>query len=162
MRFATVLTLTCFLVQPVQADDLGTLNPEEGGLTRLEENIALHPDRIGTLCWIAYEIQKGGGKDAVRAAEVMHTCAENGNAPSMIMLAHAYENGLGVETDLTQATYWLHEAAQTGYSLAEYHYGMALLTGSGTAKDSVAARYWLKRAKDHGNEAARTELSLLE
>ncbi|WP_193217547.1 MULTISPECIES: tetratricopeptide repeat protein [Roseobacteraceae] len=162
MRFATVLTLACGLAHPIQADNLGTLNPEEGGLNSLEANIALHPDRIGMLCWIAYEIQKGGGKESKPAAEVMTTCAKNGNAPSMIMLAHAYENGLGVEKDLTQATYWLHEAAQTGYSLAEYHYGMALFTGSGTTKDHAAARLWLKRAVEHGSDAAREALSQFE
>lgn len=151
-----LVALLIAMAQPAPADDFGTLNPEEGGLTRLSENLALHPDRAGTLCWIAYEIQKGGGADAAHAAQAMQICADRGNAPSMILLAHAYENGIGVEKDPAKATQWLRRAAEGGYSLAQYHYGMALLHGTGTAADPQAAREWLARAARGGTaEAAR-------
>lgn len=161
MRILIAASLACSLAFPAGADDFGILNPEEGGLSRLQENIALHPDRTGMLCWIAYEIQKGGGNDAAAAAEAMQICAASGNAPSMILLAHAYENGLGVEKDMQTATHWVREAALSGYSLGEYHYGMALLNGTGTKTDPVAARHWLSLAAEHGIADAKTALQEL-
>lgn len=162
MRILLAASFACTIGFPAGADDFGILNPEEGGLTRLRENIALHPDRAGTLCWIAYEIQKGGGEDAPAAAEAMQICAASGNAPSMILLAHAYENGLGVEKDLQASTRWVREAALSGYSMGEYHYGMALLNGMGTKADPLAARHWLSLAAEHGIDDARTVLQALD
>lgn len=132
----------------------GQLNPEEGGLDQLAQNIALHPDHVGTLCWIAYEVQKGGSQHQDQAAAAMQQCANSGNPPSMILLAHAYENGLGVPKDARMSTHWVRQAALRGYSLGEYHYGMALLAGFGTEPDRGLARHWLSLAAEHGSADA--------
>ncbi|OHC44594.1 MAG: hypothetical protein A2092_16690 [Rhodobacteraceae bacterium GWE1_64_9] len=158
-RSAATAALLLLPAAPLAADEFGILNPEEGGISRLAENIAVHPDRVGTLCWIAYEVQKGGGKDHVAAAEAMTLCAESGNAPSMILLAHAYENGSGVPKDPAMATGWLRRAAETGYSMGEYHYAVALAKGIGTKADPEAARHWMQRAADHGSRDAVLALS---
>ncbi len=154
IRSVAIATLMFLSAAPLAADDYGILNPEEGGISRLAENIAAHPDRVGILCWIAYEVQKGGGEDHVAAAQAMTLCAESGNAPAMILLAHAYENGSGVPKDQVMATDWLRRAAETGYSMGEYHYAVALAKGIGTPADPEAAQQWMQRAAEHGSEDA--------
>lgn len=140
------------------ADEFGRLNPDEGGLDQLAEDLALHPDRAGSLCWIAYEIQKGGGPDAVHAAQAMQLCADSGNAPSMILLAHAYEDGAGVEKSDEMSTHWVRRAAVLGYSMGQYHYAMALLHGKGIAADRSEARRWFEIAAENGSDDAAQEL----
>jgi len=162
MRILLIAALATVMAGPALSDDYGTLNPDEGGLDQLAEDIALHPDRTGTLCWIAYETQKGGGRDAEHAFAAMEICAASGNAPSMILMAHAYENGLGVTKSAEMSTHWVREAALAGYSMGEYHYGMALLTGFGTAPDPAAARQWLTRAAEHGSAPARAALRQMD
>ena len=142
------------LALPGLADDLGQLNPEEGGISHLAEVLAGDPDKAGIACWIAYETQKGGLH--TQAISAMTLCAESGNAPSMILLAHAYENGLGVAPDEEHATLWFKRAAAQGYSVGQYHYGMALLEGAGVPRDEGQARFWLMQAAKGGDaDAAR-------
>ena len=160
LALTTALFMSLSLT-PAVADEFGTLNPEEGGPLRLAENLATHPDRAGILCWVVYEMQKGGGDHAERAFEAMGTCAESGNAPSMIMLSHAYENGFGTEVNLELSTHWVREAALSGYSMGAYHYGMALLKGQGTETDRGEAVKWLQQAADDGIEDAIAVLETL-
>ena len=162
MRILLTLALAAGTSGPAVSDTFGTLNPQEGGLDQLAEDIALHPDRVGALCWLAYETQKGGGRDAEHAADAMQICAASGNAPSMILLAHAYENGLGVIRSPELSTYWVREAAMAGYSLGQYHSGMALLAGDGTAPDPVLARLWLTRAAEQGSAPAQDALAQMD
>ena len=152
---ALVLAATC--AAPVAgADEAGILNPHEGGIAQLRESLSMRPERAGFTCWVVYETQKGGlHKEAMEALEA---CAATGNAPSMILIAHAYENGLGVETSPERSTHWVKQAALTGYSLGQYHYGMALLNGYGVERDREEARLWLERAAAGGSESAEQAL----
>lgn len=161
MKRPALAALLCLALSPAAADEFGQLNPEEGGLSRLAENLAIHPERAGTLCWVAYETQKGGQELAAEAFQAMVTCAEYGNAPSMIMLSHAYENGFGTDADPEMSTYWVRQAALSGYAMGAYHYGMALLNGYGTDRDPTEAAKWLKLAADDGNKDAARELDKL-
>ncbi|MFA3919291.1 tetratricopeptide repeat protein [Ruegeria hyattellae] len=161
MKRIAAAALFCICMSPVTADEYGSLNPEEDGPTRLAENIAAHPDRIGMICWVNYEIQKGGGPAAKQALDLMETYAESGNEPSMIMLSHAYKNGLGTERSPEKSTYWVHQAALAGYSLGAYHYGVAMLNGYGTAPNQEEAMKWLKIAADDGIEDAAAVLAKL-
>ena len=164
MLIANLIGLTASLVvihsiSAMAADKNGTLNPEEGGITQITDALATHPERAGILCWVVYEAQKGGLHfDAVKA---LRQCADAGNEPSMILMAHAYENGLGVERDPVQATRWVKTAAMRFYPTAQYHYGMALLEGRGTAKDVAQARFWLEQASKGGDKDAQAELRQL-
>lgn len=136
---------------PAAAQD-GQLNPEEGGITHLTELLSKRPDMAGFACWAVYEAQKGGLHEDATAA--LHLCAEAGNAPSMILLSHAYENGQGVRRDEGQATYWVKQAALQGYSTAQYHYARALLDGRGVPADAGQAMFWLSRAAMGGDADA--------
>ncbi len=146
------------LALPAFAKD-GTLNPHEGGIAQLKESLNTRPERAGFICWVVYETQKGGLH--AEALDALHSCAESGNAPSMILLSHAYENGLGTEKSAERATYWVKQAALQGYSLGQYHYGMALLRGTGVEQDEAEARYWLQKAAEGGSETAVETLSAL-
>lgn len=142
------------------AEDLkaaGELNPEEGGISQLTQTLAAHPDRAGFACWVVYEAQKGGlHGDAMSA---LRTCAASGNEPSMILMAHAYENGLGVEKSDVLATYWVRQAALRFYPTGQYHYGVALLEGRGTERDEAQGRFWLERAALGGDKDAAKMLN---
>lgn len=161
MKRTALAAVLCLAMSPAASDEFGILNPEEGGITRLAENLASHPDRAGTLCWVIYETQKGGRDLASHAFGAMVTCADSGNAPSMIMLSHAYENGFGTDTDPAMSTYWVRQAALSGYSMGAYHYGVALLNGYGTEPDRAEAIKWLKVAAADGVENAVKELQKL-
>lgn len=140
-------------VIPALADEAnGTLNPEEGGISQIRQALAARPERAGFLCWVVYEAQKGGLHG--EAMEALKQCAQAGNEPSMILLAHAYENGLGVPRDDVQATRWLKEAAMRFYPTGQFHYGMALLQGVGVGQDEGQARFWLERAALGGDKDA--------
>lgn len=154
-RLALVLSAVSAL--PCLADNLGTLNPEEGGLASLTEKIRGRPETAGFACWIAYETQKGGMHPEALAA--MQLCAAEGNAPSMILLAHAYENGLGVPQDATLATLMFKRAAESGYSTGQFHYAIALREGRGLPKDEGQARFWLMQAAAGGDSEAALVLS---
>ena len=155
-----------FLATTAQAEDGilnsaedGILNPDEGGITQLRDELAARPERAGFICWVVYETQKGGLHQEAVAA--LNDCAASGNAPSMILLSHAYENGLGVEKSPELATHWVKQAALQGYSLGQYHYGMALMQGHGTTQDLDQGRYWLEQAAAGGSESAAEYLSSL-
>lgn len=146
-----LMMVVAFLATPALAED-GVLNPEEGGIAQLHESLSTRPERAGFICWVVYETQKGGMHE--EALDALHDCAASGNAPSMILLSHAYENGLGTTQDPEMATHWARQAALSGYSLGQYHYGMALLRGYGVAKNAGQGRYWLEQAAEGGDENA--------
>jgi hypothetical protein len=141
------------------ADEFGTLNPEEGGMSSLAEKIRNKPETAGFHCWIAYETQKGGGGLHDEALAAMQLCAEEGNEPSMILLAHAYENGLGAPKDGVRAVLWYKRAAAMGYSVGQFHYAMALKEGRGVPKDEGQARFWLMQAAAGGDAEAASLLA---
>lgn len=147
------------LCTPALADDLGTVNPDEGGIRDLQAELSRRPDMTGFRCWVVYETQKGGLHGD--AFDALQHCAQSGNAPSMILMSHAYENGLGVASDPAQATYWVKQAALQGYAVGMLHYGLALLSGTGVPQDAGQARFWLERAARAGDMDARTAISQL-
>jgi TPR repeat protein len=150
------LAVALFDAASAMADDVGTLNPEEGGVASLAEKIRGRPETAGFHCWIAYETQKGGGGLHSEALAAMQLCAEEGNAPSMILLAHAFENGLGAPKDPVRAVLWFKQAALAGYSVGQFHYGVALREGRGVPRDEGQARFWLMQAAAQGDlDAAR-------
>jgi TPR repeat protein len=92
-----VLIATSSVSHAADAPASGDLNPEEGAITQLTQSIDAHQDRDGFACRVVYEAQKGGlHEDAMTA---LRTSADSGNVQSMILMSHAYENGLGVPKD---------------------------------------------------------------
>lgn len=155
MSFRILFVLLLAAV-PASAQD-GILNPEEGGLAALTGNLATRPEWLGVTCWQIYEAQKGGMHNA--AMDAMQACAAAGNEPSMILLSHAYENGLGVPKSAELATYWVKQAALRGYVTAQYHYARALLEGSGIPQDAGQARFWLMQAAAGGDSDAQAMIA---
>jgi TPR repeat protein len=156
----TMLLLSSCLTQAGDASVTGELNPEEGGIAHLAQTLAAHPDRAGFACWVVYEAQKGGLHED--AMEALQTCAQSGNEPSMILMSHAYENGLGVVKSDVLATYWVRQAALRFYPTGQYHYGIALLEGRGTNQDEAQGRFWLERAALGGDRDAAARLRDLQ
>ncbi len=136
------------------SDADGYVNPDENNFLRLQEELRLRPERAGFLCWAAYEVQKGGTPYHGLALDALKACVDAGNAPSMILLAHAYENGLGTEKSPEMSTHWVRKAAERGYAIGQYHYGVALVRGFGTKADVDAGRDWLTKAAENGNADA--------
>lgn len=151
------LIAVCLAAAPALADDTGRLNPEEGGIADLRQDLVQRPEMAGYRCWVAYEIQKGGQHDDAFGA--MQSCAASGNAASMILIAHAYENGLGAAPNASLATYWVKRAALLGDSVGMLHYGLALRDGRGLPRDEGQARFWLERAARAGDADAADALA---
>ncbi len=148
---ASLLALAAIAI-PALAQDGGVLNPEDRSIQNLSDDLARHPNRAGIICWVVYEAHKGGQHGVALGA--LKKCAAAGNAPSMILLAHVYENGLGTDRSPERATYWVRRAAEQDYAVGQYHYGMALLKGHGVAKNRKEALRWLRRAADNGDADA--------
>lgn len=156
---AAALTLLLLAATAPAVAQEGELNPEEGGITHLTETLSRRPEMAGFACWAVYEAQKGGLHAA--ATDALGDCARAGNAPSMLLLSHAYENGQGVPKSDEMATFWVKQAALQGYSTAQYHYGMALLEGRGVPADPGQAAFWLDRAAMGGDGDAAALLASL-
>lgn len=160
MRYLSIAAplLCAALLAPVslRAQD-GVLNPEEGGLSALTAALETRPEWLGVTCWQVYEVQKGGMHAAAIAA--MRACADAGNQPSMILMSHAYENGLGVAKNPALAAHWVKRAAERGYATAQLHYARALLQGAGVPRDEGQARFWLMQAAAGGDRDARAWLA---
>lgn len=153
---APLLCASMLLPAALWAQD-GVLNPEEGGLAALTTALESRPEWLGVTCWQVYEVQKGGLHAA--ATEAMRACAEAGNEPSMILMSHAYENGLGVAESPVLAAHWVKRAAERGYATAQLHYARALLQGAGVPQDEGQARFWLMQAAAGGDRDAKALLS---
>lgn len=149
--FASLLVST-MIAAPAIADEGGILNPEDRSIKNLGADLARHPDRAGIICWVVYETHKAGMHDI--ALDALQECAAAGNAPSMILLSHIHENGLGTDPSPERATYWVRRAAEQGYGVGQYHYGMALLKGHGVEQNEEEALIWLQRAADNGDADA--------
>lgn len=156
LLFAGLITLAALsgAIADDGSDAEGYVNPDENNFLRLREELRQRPERAGFLCWAVYEVQKGGSPYHDMALDALKECVAVGNAPSMILLAHAYENGLGTEKSPELSTYWVRKAAEKGYAIGQYHYGVALVRGFGTKADIDAGRDWLTKAAENGNEDA--------
>lgn len=153
-RAAAVAAALIPAARLAQADSWGALNPEEGGIVELARALHERPERAGFLCWVVYETQKGGAAESAEAFAGLQLCAAAGNAPSMILLSQAYDQGLGTAPDAARATYWVKQAAGQGYATGAYHYGLALLAGHGVPRDPGQALFWLERAAQGGDQDA--------
>lgn len=143
---------TAQLPETAQANDGGIINASDSPLYRFVEIMDRFPDRVGIICQNAYYLDKTGGHEGAMA--FLKECAKRGNAPSMVYLAHLYDQGRSEQRNPEASTYWVKRGADSGYSTAQYHYGMALLNGYGTAPDVRAAKLWLERAAEQGDADA--------
>ena len=154
---ALMLILTSGLVQANNHSDVdGYLNPVEDMRYYLEQLDRL-PERLGLICWAAYEVHKEGKHDS--AMTLVNACADRGLVASMLMLSNLYQNGmLSVGENAQVSTLWLKRAAATGDSRGQYYYGLALLRGYGQPRNETLGKQWIALAARQGMaEAIKAE-----
>src|SRR5262245_29094609 len=96
-----------------------------------------------------------------RAATVLRTIAEAGNAEAQYRLGSLYRVGRGVPHDDPLAFKWMKAAAEHNHARAQFNLGMMYLAGHGTALDVSAAKVWLQRAASRGyDDAAKLLLDI--
>lgn len=80
--------------------------------------------------------------------------ANNGNTPSMLLLAVAYANGEGVEKDHRKASMWMREAIRRNNSMAAYVKAQWRRQGLVFEQDLDRAEWMIDRAISQGNSLA--------
>ena len=84
--------------------------------------------------------------------------AEQGDTKAQLQMAHAYEDGLGVQKNTTIAMEWLRKAADGGNADAENELGVAYRMGNGVPRDFKEAVRWYRRAARNGSANAMFNL----
>ena len=115
------------------------------------------PQRIGTICYNAYLLDKGGLHSD--SEKFLIQCAQRGSTSAMIYLALLYEQGTIREPQPTLSTQWLAKAANAGNPIAQYHYGVALINGVGITEQPQAGIQWIARAAKQGETLAIKHLA---
>ena len=135
----------------------GTLNPTDFSWHYYQEQMDRFPQRIGTICYNAYLLDKGGLHSD--SEKFLIQCAQRGSTSAMIYLAMLYEQGTIREPQPTLSTQWLAKAANAGNPIAQYHYGMALINGVGITEQPQAGIQWIARAAKQGETLAIKHLA---
>lgn len=84
------------------------------------------------------------GGDVVTAMASLRRAAEQGYAPSQVLLAEILDRA---EFD-EEAIGWYRKAAEQGDAAGEYGVGSMYLAGEGVKKDPAQAWFWFSRAAD--------------
>ena len=135
----------------------GTLNPTDFSWHYYQEQMDRFPQRIGTICYNAYLLDKGGLHSD--SEKFLIQCAQRGSTSAMIYLALLYEQGTIREPQPTLSTQWLAKAANAGNPIAQYHYGVALINGVGITEQPQAGIQWIARAAKQGETLAIKHLA---
>lgn len=135
----------------------GALNPTDFSWHYYQEQMDRFPERIGTICYNAYLLDKGGLHSD--SEKFLIQCAQRGSTSAMIFLALLYEQGTIREPQPTLSTQWLAKAANAGNPVAQYHYGMALINGVGITEQSQAGMQWIVKAAKQGEALAIEHLA---
>ncbi len=97
-----------------------------------------------------------------RAAELLTSEAELGNAVAQRHLAALYRSGRGVKKDPERARNWLTLSAEGGDAQAQYALGRIYELGVGVQQDVSAAKRWYAQAADQKHQASEKQLAHLE
>ena len=135
----------------------GTLNPTDFSWHYYQEQMDRFPQRIGTICYNAYLLDKGGLHSD--SEKFLTQCAQRGSTSAMIYLAMLYEQGTIREPQPELSTQWLAKAANAGNPIAQYHYGVALINGVGITEQPQAGIQWIARAAKQGETLAIKHLA---
>ena len=77
-----------------------------------------------------------------KAAKLLVTQAQQGNAEAQFNLGLMYDNGQGVPKDYKEAAKWYRLAAEQGDALAQANLGLMYSNGQGAPQDYVLAYMW--------------------
>lgn len=130
----------------------GALNPTDFSWYYYQDQMDRFPNRIGTICYNAYLLDKGGLHSD--SEKFLVQCAERGSTSAMIYLALLYEQGTIRAPQPSLATHWLAKAAAAGNPIAQYHYGIALIKGTGIAAEPETGIQWIGKAAKQGESLA--------
>lgn len=141
-----------------EIDDYGgALNPTDFSWHYYQEQMNRFPERIGTICYNAYLLDKGGLHSD--SEKFLIQCAQRGSTSAMIYLALLYEQGTIRAPQPVLSTQWLAKAAKAGNPIAQYHYGMALIKGAGVTKQPESGIQWIAKAAKQGEVLAIKHLA---
>ena len=141
-----------------EIDDYGgALNPTDFSWHYYQEQMDRFPDRIGTICYNAYLLDKGGLHSD--SEKFLIQCAQRGSTSAMIYLALLYEQGTIRAPQPVLSTQWLAKAATAGNPIAQYHYGMALIKGAGVTEQPESGIQWIAKAAKQGEVLAIKHLA---
>ncbi|MBL4926853.1 tetratricopeptide repeat protein [Fuscibacter oryzae] len=154
MRLAAVFVVLSVLpaTADTEADQYGTLNPEELSINRVLKDIEDGMTSM-TNCATGYFITKSG--DHTNARKVFTRCAQDGYSGAMTWMGQMDDNGLGGPENPAAAAAWDRQAAATGDPVGQFNLGLDLLRGRGVARDEVAGRALIDQAADQGLSMAR-------
>lgn len=141
-----------------EIDDYGgALNPTDFSWHYYQEQMDRFPERIGTICYNAYLLDKGGLHSD--SEKFLIQCAQRGSTSAMIYLALLYEQGTIRAPQPVLSTQWLAKAATAGNPIAQYHYGMALIKGAGVTEQPESGIQWIAKAAKQGEVLAIKHLA---
>lgn len=97
-------------------------------------------------------------EDYVKALEIFHYLAKQGNAEAQCKLGLCYYNGYGVEEDLAEAVGWFRKAAEQGNADAQNLLGLCYDNGEGVDHNPIEAFKWYGKAAEQGLAVAQYNL----
>lgn len=153
MRLLLPLCLALFLPASANADEYGTLNPEEMSFNSVMEKVARGEVDMVT-CSHGYHITKAGRH--VPARQLLEQCAEAGYTGAMTWMAQLTNNGHGGPEDPAAAAAWDKRAAEAGDPIGQFNYGLDLLRGHGVPRDAELGRRYVDQAAEAGLPVARS------
>ena len=83
------------------------------------------------------------------------SAAEAGNVPSLFILSHFYDDGIGAQADHSKALFWYERAYRKGSGSAANNAGVIWRDRG----DTAAALLWFKRAAKMGDNDANLNIA---
>lgn len=152
LRVSLIAAALTLVLTPAQADEDGTLNPEELSLNSVLQK-AVRGEVDMMTCAQGYFITKSGRHAAARA--LFERCALAGYTGAMTWMAQLDDNGLGAPEDPVAAAAWDLRAAEAGDPVGQFNYGLDLIRGRGVEQDLELGRRYIDQAAEAGLQAAR-------
>ncbi|MEQ1529795.1 MAG: M48 family metalloprotease, partial [Methylococcales bacterium] len=103
---------------------------------------------------------KNGPQDPVKAAELLHAAAAQGDLLAMYTLAGLYGSGQGVEKNEAETVRLYTQAANAGLANAQLNLGSMYQFGHGVPKNSGEAVKWIRAAAEQGHVRAQSIMGL--
>jgi TPR repeat protein len=94
----------------------------------------------------------------LKAVQLLHVVACNGDPESQQHLGQWYESGFCVTKDLPTAASYYRKAANQGHAYAQYRLGCCYQLGSGVDLDCLEAEKWFQMAAKQGSSEAKVAL----
>jgi uncharacterized protein len=134
------------------AEDFGTLNPDEMSLQRALEDTESGKTTM-TNCAAGYMMTKSGRHGMAR--RVFERCAGAGYSGAMTWMSQLDDNGLGAPENPDAAADWDRRAAEAGDPVGMFNYGLDLMRGRGAVTDRAEGQRLVDRAADEGLAVAQ-------